>query len=180
MKKIKTFSIALPLVVMLFSCTKQVKNNITLPHKIPLAVAENFTLIYTDSTKTKAILKSPINENFTNQGYPYHNFPKGVYVEVFDKDKNKTTISAKYAIQYPWSNIIEFKDSVVIETYDQRQLKTNRLIWSGGENWVFTPEEFTYTDKKENSITKGVGMDFNKDFTQLKAYKITGVIPIKE
>ena len=43
-----------------------------------------------------------------------------------------------------------------------------------------TEQPFEYIDSLQGSITKGIGMDFDKRFTHLKAHKITGIIPVKE
>ena len=47
-------------------------------NKIPVGVTNNFVLKYSDSAKVKAILESPKNVDFTNQPFPYSEFPDGL------------------------------------------------------------------------------------------------------
>ena len=53
----------------------------------PIGVAQNIKLIYTDSAKVKAILTSPINYDYTNESFPYSEFPDGIKITFFDKKK---------------------------------------------------------------------------------------------
>ena len=53
----------------------------------PIGVAQNIKLIYTDSAKVKAILTSPINYDYTNESFPYSEFPDGIKITFFDKTK---------------------------------------------------------------------------------------------
>jgi len=51
---------------------------------IPAGKTQNFVLRYTDSANLKAILKSPLNIDYTNQIFPYSEFPDGIDIEFFD------------------------------------------------------------------------------------------------
>lgn len=168
-------------VAMLFSCDDKIKNIQQKKYqKAPLGEAKNFELVYTDSTRVKAILTSEKNLDFTNQKFPYMEFPNGLKVEFFNEKKEKNIIEANYGIIYMKTNIVELRDSVRLTTHGGKKLNTNQLFWYETVDWVFTERPFTYTDSVQGSITKGVGMDFDKAFTQLKAHKITGIVPLKE
>ena len=71
----------------LFACNdnfqeiKEINNYET----FPLGVAENVKLIYTDSAKVKAILTSPLNKDYTNQKFPYSEFPIGIKIKFYEK-----------------------------------------------------------------------------------------------
>lgn len=45
-------------------------------HKFPQGEAIDFRLVYTDSAKVVAVLTSPKNDDYTNQQFPYSEFPK--------------------------------------------------------------------------------------------------------
>lgn len=168
-------------VAMLFSCDNTTKKNPQKKYqKFPLGETQNFELIYTDSTRVKAILTSERNFDFTNQKFPYYEFPDGLLVQLFNNKQEKSIIEANYGIFYLKTNILELRDSVELTTPEGKKLKTNQLFYYETDSWVFTEKPFTFTDSLQGSITKGVGMDFNRDFTTLKAHKITGILPIKE
>ena len=91
----------------------------------PQGVATNFTLTYTeapkemttlDSAKSKviAILKSPLNEDYDNQRFKYKVFPKGLQVDFFDENNQKSVIKADYGIIYSQTNVIDLRGNVVI------------------------------------------------------------------
>ena len=169
-------------VAMLFSCSNSMKKmqQEAKTYKFPLGIAENFEMIYTDSTRIKAILTSPNNLDFTNQYFPYTEFPKGLKVDFFDEKKQKSTVEALYGIYYFKTHLVELRDSVRLTTHEGKILNTSQLFWNEKEDWVFTEKPFMYLDTLQKSITKGVGMDFDKSFTKLKAHKITGIVPLKE
>lgn len=169
-------------VAMLFSCSNSMKKiqQEAKTYKFPLGNAENFETIYTDSTRVKAILTSPNYLDFTNQHFPYTEFPKGLKVDFFDEKNQKSTVEALYGIYYFKTHMVELRDSVKLTTYEGKVLNTSQLFWNEKEDWIFTEKPFIYLDTVQKSITNGVGMDFDKSFTKLKAHKITGIVPLKE
>ena len=157
----------------------------------PQGVAENFVLTYTETitelksegeepTKVIAVLTSPISEDFDNLRFPHKTFPKGLYVEYFDKDNNKSTITADYGILYSNTNLIDLQGNVILETHDGKKLITPQLYYDQTNEWIFTQAIFQYTNPEDGTIMDGEGMDFNKEFSVLEAHKTTGLMLIKE
>ncbi len=157
----------------------------------PQGVAENFVLTYTetldklesealDSTRVIAILTSPMSEDFDNLSFPYRTFPKGLRLEYFDTDNNKSTITADYGIIYSSTDLIDLRGDVVLETHDGKKLETPQLYWDRSNEWIFTEEKFKYTNPDDGTIMDGAGMDFNREFSLLEAHKTTGLMLIKE
>ena len=70
------------LLMMVFSCQDNYKEiqKINQFNYIPVGIAETMRLVYTDSSKTKAVLTAPINKDFTNQKFPFSEFPDGLKV----------------------------------------------------------------------------------------------------
>jgi hypothetical protein len=66
----------------------------------PIGIAENIKLIYTDSARVKAVLTSTLNKDFTNQSFPYSEFPNGIQITFFDNQNQKTIVTADYAVTY--------------------------------------------------------------------------------
>ena len=71
---------------MFFSCENNFEDVklINKDSKIPVGVSDNFILKYSDSASLKAVLESPKNIDFTNQPFPYSEFPKGLKIEFFE------------------------------------------------------------------------------------------------
>ena len=75
-----------------FSCESYFDDvkKINIEELIPAGKTENFVLRYTDSANLKAILKSPLNIDYTNQNFPYSEFPNGINIEFFDLKEGST------------------------------------------------------------------------------------------
>ena len=69
-------------------------NDIGSRNIFPVGIAENINLVYTDSAEVKAILRSPLNKDFTNLKFPYSEFPNGVEITFYDTEKNETLVSS--------------------------------------------------------------------------------------
>ena len=157
----------------------------------PQGVAQNFTLTYTETpepldsedqgdSRVIAILTSPLSEDFDNLRFKYRTFPEGLLVEYFDEEGNKSTISADYGIIYSNTNVVDLRGNVVLETHDGKKLESPQLFWDRNEEWIFTQETFKYTNPEDGTVMDGEGMDFNRDFSYLKAHKTYGEMTIKE
>ena len=167
---------------MLFSCNNDMRNlqQLSIQKKFPQGEAFDFKLVYTDSTKVIAVVTSKLNKDFTNQRMPYSEFPEGVKVEFYDQARHKNIVEANYGIIYPSSDMVELRDNVVLTTYDGKKLKTSQLFWDQKEDWIFTDREFSFTDETKGTVTNGIGMDFDKKFSTVKAHKTTGILAIDD
>ncbi|NJB71881.1 LPS export ABC transporter protein LptC [Saonia flava] len=161
------------------------------PIIFPQGVAENFVLTYTETndkmsnedretSRVLAILKSPVSEDFDNLRFPYRTFPKGLQVDFFDEENNKSVITADYGIIYSATNVVDLQGNVVIESEDGKKLEAPQLYWDRQNSWVFTQEKFKYTNPEDGSIMDGEGMDFNLDRSFFSAHKTYGLMMIKE
>lgn len=148
----------------------------------PRGITEDFLLTYSEtaepvetedvkSAKVVAVLTSPITENFENLTFPYRTFPKGLQIDFFDEKGQKSIIKADYGIMYSTTNLVDLRGNVVIETHDGKKLETSQLYWDRNNKWIFTQERFTYTNPEAGDMMRGMGMDFNEDFTVLNAHK---------
>lgn len=157
----------------------------------PQGVAQDFRLIYTETVKELAnedegasrviaILTSPLSEDYDNLQFKYRTFPKGLKVEFFDENNNRSVVTADYGIIYSNTNLIDIQGNVVIETYDGKKLEAPQLYWDRSHEWIFTQGEFTYTNPEDGTIMDGEGMDFNRDFSIFNARRTYGLMTIKE
>ncbi|QLE00672.1 LPS export ABC transporter periplasmic protein LptC [Galbibacter sp. BG1] len=167
-------------VTMFFSCEGYLSETQELNkrNKMPVGVAENFVLKYTDSTKLKAVVSGPVYEDYSNQEFPYREFPKGVHVDFYDDKNQKSVISANYGIIYIDTELIDMKGNVVLETHDGKRLNAPQLYWDRNNQWIFTEGNYIFTSPDLNM--KGVGIDFNKEFTVVSSHGNTGTAVVKE
>jgi LPS export ABC transporter protein LptC len=157
----------------------------------PQGVARDFVFTYTetkepmnseqiDTSQVVAVLRSPISEDFDNLAFPYRTFPKGLHLDFFDSDKNKSIVMADYGIVYNMTNLIDLRGNVVLESYDGKKLETPQLYWDRTNDWIFSQGKFKFTNPEDGTVMYGEGMDFNKDLSFFNAHKTSGLYTIKD
>lgn len=179
--------------ILFCSCTDSYKRSgqEKVPLVYPVGIGEDFTLTYTEAkaelgsedsstTKVIAVLTSPLWDDYTNMEFPYQTFPNGLKVDFFNDEGQKSVIVADYGILYSATNMIDLQGNVVIESHDGKILEAPQLFWDQDNDWIFTQEEFTFTNPEDGTVMDGEGMDFNKSLNNLYAHKTYGLMTIKE
>ena len=168
-------------VTMLFSCEGNLERvrAMELSGDNPQAVGEKLNLKYTDSGRVVATLKSEKMLDYTNLEFPYREFPDGVLVEFFDKDQNKNTVEANYAIIYDATGLIDLRGDVVLVTSDSTRLEASQLYWDQNQGWVFTDRE-NVIRFANGALNKGEGFDSDLNFTNFRSRINVGIQVIEE
>ena len=166
--------------IFLLSCEDNFQEiqNINSKNILPIGITENLKLIYTDSAKVKAILYSDLNKDFTNQTFPYSEFPEGVKITFYDNDLNETIVTSDYAITYNKTNIVNLIGNVVINNYDGSELKTKQLYWDPEQEWLFTEEKFSFKNI-DYDILASI-LDANRSFTIFNTGKLDGKVLVED
>ena len=146
--------------------------------EFPVGITENLRLVYSDSAFVEAVLISPKNIDFTNQKFPYSEFPDGLEVTLFDKKGSQTHIYADYGIYYPKTEIIDLQGNVVISDSTGTQLNTQQLYWDSGQEWLFTEKNFTFTS--EDYDLEATQLDANRSFSKLMTGVLRGTVQVQE
>ena len=167
-------------VTMFFSC----KNNFDEVQKIgvsenePIGVAENLNLIYTDSGRVTANLKSPKMLDFSNRDFAFYEFPNTVHLDLFDEDNKKSTVIADYAIVYDKTGIIDMQGNVVLASNKQDTLYADQLFYDQNREWLFTNQPVTF--RTGSDVINGKGFDSDVKFNEAQVLEIDGVITLDE
>tara|TARA_X000001036_G_scaffold131989_1_gene124867 strand:+ start:3558 stop:4088 length:531 start_codon:yes stop_codon:yes gene_type:complete len=166
--------------IFLLSCEDNFQEiqNINSKNILPIGITENLKLIYTDSAKVKAILYSDLNKDFTNQSFPYSEFPEGVKITFYDNDLNETIVTSDYAITYNKTNIVNLIGNVVINNFDGSELKTKQLYWDPEQEWLFTEEKFSFKNIDYDIIASR--LDANRSFTIFNTGKLDGKVLVED
>jgi len=165
------------LLIFNFSCITESPQLNYSDKKIPVSIAKNFTMTYTDSMLTKSFVSGKIHYDFTNDILNYSEFFEDVELVIYDENKT-STISSQYAIVYNSLRFMEFNDNVKITTSDGEVLTTDKLYYDTENEWLFTENNFEYIDKTNKIIANR--LDSNRDFTDLVTGNLTGSINITE
>ena len=144
----------------------------------PSQIGDSVTLLYSDSTQLKVVLKANrmliFNKNVTE---PYTLLPKGLFVTFFDDhEKVSATLKANYGIRYEIKKQMEAKYAVELINKDGTKLETEKLIWNEVTQRIYTDAFVKITNRKE--IIMGTGMESNQDFTKYEIKHVTGQIQI--
>ena len=139
------------LIILLFSlyfvsCSNNYEEvkNINKVELVPAGLTKDFVLKYTDSAKLKATLKSPLNIDFTNQSFPYSEFPNGLEIEFYDEIEGTTTVSSDYGIVYYQTRIVSLEGNVTIKSPDSSLLNQNKFIGILNKNGCSQKKKFFF------------------------------------
>ena len=164
-------------IIVFSSCISEPKITISNNKKIPVSIARNFTMTYTDSTLTKSFVSGKIHYDYTNDELNFSEFFDDVELIIYDENKT-STITSDYAIVYNLYRFMEFQGNVKIITTEGELLTSNQLYYDTENEWLFTEDNFEYTDATNKIIANR--LDSNRDFTDLITGNLTGVINISE
>ena len=161
-------------VIIIYSCKNDFEkiSDINKYSKIPAAITENFSLKYTDSSIVKAILDSPLNLDFTNQKFPYAEFPEGLNIRFYENELDSTNVSANYGIIYYKTKLVSLSGNVVIQSSEGNKIKSSQIYWDPEQEWLFTEENITFSSN-EYDINAKI-LDADRTFKLLKTGQLKG------
>lgn len=167
-------------VTLFFSCESNFKEvqKSNFSEFIPSGDADNLNLKYTDSGLIKVILISPKMLDYSNVDFPFTEFPKGIDITLYDNKAKTIRVTAKYAISYGQTSIIDLQGKVKIVSQAGQKLETEQLFYDQKNEWFFTEKKFKFTDAK--GISNGQGIDFSKDFKVVNSQRISGEVESSE
>jgi LPS export ABC transporter protein LptC len=167
-------------VTMFFACKNNLKEvqNIGLVDSGPLTIADHINTKYTDSGRLKMNLKSAKMLDFSNRKFAFFEFPKGIDLDIYDDNNNKSNVTANYAIVYTETDLIDLRGKVVLRTHNNDTLFAEQLYYDQKTEWLFTNQPVRFV--RQNEIINGNGFDSNKDFTNAEVLETTGIIYIDE
>ena len=145
--------------------------------RLPIGIAKDFEMTYTDSMKIKSLIIAPTHKDFSNHPINYSEFVDGIKVTLFDEDRT-TTITSDYAILYNRFRLIDFKGNVVIISSLGESLFSDQLYFDTENEWLFTEGSFRYTDDNNNIIANR--LDSNREFSDLLTGSLVGSINVSD
>ncbi len=162
----------------MYSCENNIDkvNLITASDKTPLQSEENAEYAYTDSAKTRFILKAPVINTFGGKN-PYQECPKGMSVDFYDDSgRISSHINSDYAIRYENTKIMEADGNVVVINKKGEKLNTEQLFWDQSKHTIYTPKYVQIRTSTE--ILLGDGLQSNEDFTHYTITNIRGTVQL--
>jgi LPS export ABC transporter protein LptC len=179
----KQFILVFFIAITLFfgSCTNDLKDVMALRQNknSPSQIGDSVTLLYTDSSQLKIILKANRMLVFSkNVPEPFTVLSKGLFLTILDdEEKISTTLKANYGVRFDLSRRMEAKYAVEVINREGKKLETEKLIWDEKNKRIYTDAFVKITTDKE--IITGKGLESNQDFTKYQLKEVTGTIQIK-
>ena len=175
--------VTLFVVAMFFSCQDNFNEiqKLSYNKRFPVGEAENMFLIYTDSGKVKSTLRSPYNKDYSNQKFPFMEFPNGIVLTFFDEENNKNVVTSDYAILYSDTRLVDLQGNVKVVMHNGNILEAPQLYWDQDREWIFTEGAYKISGEYGMLVQGTNGIDFNRDFSIVDAHEIyDSSIPIEE
>jgi LPS export ABC transporter protein LptC len=145
---------------------------------LPVEVADNIRIIYSDSALLKVILEAKHLERFVGEN-PYLEMTEGVHVRFFNPMGDvESELSSNYAVSYQNTDIMEAKENVVVVNKKGETLNTEHLVWEEKTERIHTEEFVKITTADE--VIFGHGLESNQDFSKYRIKKIKGTINLKD
>ncbi len=168
---------ALAVTIFFASCQDSMKEirKMELASNEPMGEAVNILLKHTDSGKLKLELSGERMLDFSNDQFPFTEFPEGLNVKVYENpaDSTKfTTIIADHAFAYDDTDLFDLRGNVNIINSDGNTFVGDQLYWDQNGKHIFTDEPFViYLKDKETGedmgTKRGSSMDANEKLTNV-------------
>jgi LPS export ABC transporter protein LptC len=145
---------------------------------LPVEVADEIRIIYSDSAVLKVILEAQHLERFLGEN-PYLEMTDGVHVRFFNSNGDvESELRSNYAVSHENSDIMEAKEDVLVVNKKGETLNTEHLIWEEKTERIHTESFVKITT--EDEVIFGHGFESNQDFTKYRIKKIKGTINLND
>ena len=169
--------------LVLFSCKNDIKIINSLPgvDSLPLEIAYDVEISFSDSGKLQAVLSAPVMERISEEekdGGEYLEFPEGFKAVFYDSLANpETQITARYGVNYEKKDFMEARHNVIIKNFaKQEQLNTEHLIWDRKKKEIYSDVFITLT--KPDEVLYGDGFSSDETFEAYEVINPTGEFSI--
>lgn len=153
------------------------ENKEPVEYKGPLSEAQNVELYMSEKDYVKVKMTAAVAYEFQNGD---REFPKGVFIEMFDINGNVTsTLQANHAYYFRSEDHWRGRGNVELKSLTkQQQLNTEELFWKPKDQKVYT-EKFV-TIREAGDVLYGEGLTANEDLTEYVITRPSGDMEIKE
>lgn len=139
-------------------------------NELPSHESWNSSVMFTDSSVTKAVLKAGKISVFTEGGYTL--VDSGATVEFYRDGKIVSTLTGMRGRVNDKTKDIEIIDSVMVVSSDSVRLNTSRLFWNNSTRKVRT-EEFVRIKTPLEEI-QGQGFESDQSLSNYRIFSVSG------
>ena len=167
--------------IILASCENSESNIRNFINTENLAVEQltNSEIIYTENGNLKVKVMSQKMERFSDKEERI-DLSGGVHFDFYklDSTNTKSVLTCEKATINNTTNIMIADNNVVLKGSDNKELKSEQLIWDKNKNLIYTESEIII--QTEDEIISGVGFRSSPDFTEYEIKNAKGVFSLEK
>lgn len=176
------FILALFAVVFLPSCKDDGKLGVAArisASTMPSMSTVNVSTLISDSGITQYKIVSPLWNVYDEVDTPYWSFPKGLYLQKFDRKFNVVaTVAADSARFFKNQNLWRLDGNVELAKVPGELFLTQQLFWDQRRNQIYS-DSFIHIETPDRML-EGYGFESNDRLTQYTIRRPTGIFPVDE
>lgn len=149
------------------------------PKKMPSMTTVNVSTLISDSGITQYKIVSPLWNIYDEVDTPYWNFPKGVYLQKFDRKFNViASVAADSAKFFRLLNLWKLDGNVELHKEPGELFLTQQLFWDQRRNRLYS-DSFIHIETPDRML-EGHGFESNDRLTKYSIRRPTGIFPVDE
>lgn len=147
--------------------------------KMPSMSTVNVATLISDSGITQYKIVSPLWNVYDEVDTPYWNFPKGIYLQKYDRKFNViASVAADSAKFFRLQNLWKLDGNVELKKEPGELFLTQQLFWDQRRNRLYS-DSFIHIETPERML-EGHGFESNDRLTKYSIRRPTGIFPVSE
>ncbi len=175
-------AVAAAMVVLFSGCKEDGKLGVASridPKKMPSMSTVNVATLISDSGITQYKIVSPLWNVYDEVDTPYWNFPKGIYLQKFDRQFNViASVAADSAKFFRLQNLWKLDGNVELKKEPGELFLTQQLFWDQRRNRLYS-DSFIHIETPDRML-EGHGFESNDRLTKYSIRRPTGIFPVSE
>lgn len=149
------------------------------PKKMPTMSTVNVATLISDSGITQYKIVSPLWNVYDEVDTPYWSFPKGIYLQKYDRKFNViASVAADSAKFFRLQNLWRLDGNVELHKEPGELFLTQQLFWDQRKNKLYS-DSFIHIETPERML-EGHGFESNDRLTKYSIRRPTGIFPVSE
>jgi LPS export ABC transporter protein LptC len=108
---------------------------------------------------------------------PYTDIRKGLRMEFFDDSLQlESTLTAKYARFYEEKKSVLIRDSIIVRTKKQEEIRTEELVWNQNIKKIYTEKPVQITTPTQ--VMYGDALEAEEDFSLYQIKNLRGSLEV--
>lgn len=149
------------------------------PSKMPSMSTINVATLISDSGITQYKIVSPLWNVYDEADTPYWDFPKGIYLQKYDRHFNViASVAADSAKFFRQQSLWRLDGNVELKKEPGELFLTQQLFWDQRRARLFS-DSFIHIESPERML-EGHGFESNDRLTKYSIRRPTGIFPVKD